>query len=335
MKVSVIIPCYNEQEYIYRCIDSICSGLQFVDYPYEIIVVDGGSADGTQGELSRAMADFPSAAIRAIDNPHRYQVHALNIGIEAATGHYIVRCDAHSIYPGGYIDRLVKLLESAGEDVGNVGTPHVSSPGADTAVARCISVAMTSPVAVGLSHRSLECKGPSEVDTLLFGAWNKSVLMKVGLFDTRFIRGQDLEHNLRLAAKGYKVVLHPGAPFIFFTRPTLPKLNLMIRQYAAAKVEIAAHTGSRPVVRGLIPLAFFALLAGLLFTPQYWALPAIYCLAILMYASWTAVARKSAEFLRLALVIPSMHINHAMGTAQGIWSTLLRRRGPKQWSGTR
>ncbi|WP_426269919.1 glycosyltransferase [Dyella kyungheensis] len=335
MKVSVIIPCYNEQGYIYRCVDSICSNLRLVDYPFEIIVVDGGSSDGTLSELERAASDFHRVTLRVLHNPHRYQVHALNIGIEAAAGHYIVRCDAHSIYPPGYIDRLVGLLELAEEDVGNVGTPHVSSPGADTAMARCISVAMTSPVAVGISHRSLVCKEPMQVDTLLFGAWKKSVLEKVGNFDTRFIRGQDLEHNLRLAANGYKAVLHPGAPFTFFTRPTLPKLNLMIRQYAAAKVEIAAHTRSRPVVRGLIPLAFFVSLIGLLFTPMHWVLPTTYGLAILVYSSWTAIARKSAELLRLALVIPSMHINHAMGTAQGIWSTLLRKRGPTKWSGTR
>ena len=57
-KVSIIIPCYNEEKYIVPCLDSIVAN----DYPkdlLEIIVVDGMSNDGTRAILSQYTEKYP------------------------------------------------------------------------------------------------------------------------------------------------------------------------------------------------------------------------------------------------------------------------------------
>ena len=45
MKLSIIIPCYNESLYISKCLDSLLDN-DFSD-EYEILIIDGGSTDGT------------------------------------------------------------------------------------------------------------------------------------------------------------------------------------------------------------------------------------------------------------------------------------------------
>jgi glycosyltransferase involved in cell wall biosynthesis len=335
MKVSVIVPCYNEERYIASCLESIVEGLAGVNYSYEILVVDGGSSDLTVAEIRRVATGHPIANIRVIDNLHRFQVHGLNLGIAEAAGEFIVRCDAHSVYPRGYVDRLVQLLGGSDERTGNVGTPHINRPGGDGAMARSIAHAMTSRIAVGISHRTIASDEAIEVDTLLFGAWRRSVLEKVGTFDSDFVRGQDLEHNLRLKGCGYKVVLHPGEPFVLFARPTLSKLAQMVRQYAAAKMEIAARTVGYQVRRSLIPAFFFIVMLLLLLTPAFWVLPAIYGLCIALFSTVSALKNKDLGMLALVVVVPCMHVSHALGTTSGWWSAHVMRRAPRQWSGTR
>lgn len=334
MKVSVLIPCYNEKNYIRACVESITGGLLAVDYLWEILVIDGGSTDGTLIELEDLIPQY-GGRVKLIYNPHKFQVHGLNLGIKSAQGDIIVRCDAHSRYPANYVPTLVELTERSAEDVGNVGTPHLGVPGADTAMARCISMAMSSKVAVGASHRSVSYDAPIEVDTLLFGAWKKDIFDKVGVFDTRFIRGQDLEHNLRLKSKGYKINLHPGTPFEFYTRPNLKKLSRMVYQYAACKIEIAAITSNTPPIRALVPLSFFTLMAILIFTPVWWVLPVVYSIVIIAYAVRSAFRQRTMDSLLLPIVIPSMHLSHAMGMLAGIVAMIRNDKSAKQWDGTR
>ena len=60
-KISVIVPAYNVEKYLRRCLDS----LVYQTYPYlEILVIDDGSTDGTRG----IMGDNISQRIKRRDN---------------------------------------------------------------------------------------------------------------------------------------------------------------------------------------------------------------------------------------------------------------------------
>ena len=92
--VSVVMPVYNESRYIEPCVESLLKQ----NYPLqqmEWIFVDGNSTDDTVQRLEKYQARYPEL-IRIKNNPHKIVPYAMNIGIAAAKGRYIVRLDAHA-----------------------------------------------------------------------------------------------------------------------------------------------------------------------------------------------------------------------------------------------
>ena len=93
--ISVIIPCRNERAFIDRAIESLLNQNTKGDR-IEVLVADGRSDDGTREVLDvRAQCD---PRLRVIDNPEKRTPSALKRLLDAASGTFIVRADAHSIY---------------------------------------------------------------------------------------------------------------------------------------------------------------------------------------------------------------------------------------------
>ena len=95
--ITVIIPCYNEEEGILKVLQKVPS---FVD---EIIVVDGGSTDHTERIARVAGADV-------IVEYQRGYGRAYKRGFERATGDIIVTCDGDATYPVEHISELLDYL---------------------------------------------------------------------------------------------------------------------------------------------------------------------------------------------------------------------------------
>ena len=109
--VSVIIPCRNEGSFIVPCLESIL----WNDYPpdeMEVLVADGGSSDGTRERIAELAQKYGN--LRMMENPDQIIPCALNRMLRAARGRYILRFDAHSLMPPGYIRQCVELLERTG-----------------------------------------------------------------------------------------------------------------------------------------------------------------------------------------------------------------------------
>ena len=88
-KISVIIPIYNVEDYLAKCIDSVLAQ-SFTDY--EIVLVDDGSTDGS-GEIAAAYA-AKHACIRLLTQENGGLGAARNTGIKVATGEYLLFVDS-------------------------------------------------------------------------------------------------------------------------------------------------------------------------------------------------------------------------------------------------
>lgn len=99
MKVSIVVPAYNEETLLPACLDSLLAQ----DYagPIEIIVVDNGSVDGTAA-IAR------SRGVRVVTEAERGYSRALVTGFAAATGAILASTDADTVVPPFWISRLVR-----------------------------------------------------------------------------------------------------------------------------------------------------------------------------------------------------------------------------------
>jgi len=271
--------------------------------------------------------------IKVHKNEQRLQVYALNAALNKVKGKYIIRCDAHSLYPEKYISTLVEYLQKSNDKIGNVGLQAVSMPGANTAQAEAVSIALKHPLGVGVSHRSIKIDQAKEVDTVLFGAWKREVFSDIGDFDDHFVRGQDYEHNKRLKHFGYKVLLLPGLQFKYYTRTSIVKLCKMVYQYAYAKTQIMKKYKELPSYRVVIPLIFLLGLILGICLPQLYYLYLFYMCIVLGVAFKNSRDMKTMFFLMLAF--PLMHISHGFGFLRGIIEQFVFQRSKIDWDSTR
>ncbi|SVC22487.1 uncharacterized protein METZ01_LOCUS275341, partial [marine metagenome] len=91
MKVSIIIPCRNEEAFIHDCVTSVLEFQNSDVIVQEILIIDGMSTDNTKKKIN----DFAGneQKLKVLQNPDMHQAAALNIGIRKATGNYILRLD--------------------------------------------------------------------------------------------------------------------------------------------------------------------------------------------------------------------------------------------------
>ena len=216
--VSILIPCRNEEKFVENCLKSVLSfkGLEIIDY--EVLVIDGMSIDHTKEIIQTIITQFPASEINIIDNPKKIQSAALNIGINRAKGDFILRLDAHSVYPQDY---LIKLLEtSLHTNADNVGGIINTYPFDNSYSARLVQALTTHKFGVGNSGFRVGAK-EGLVDTVPYGFFRKEIFKKVGFFDERLVRAQDYEFNCRIRASGGKVWINPAIQLQYFNQPDL------------------------------------------------------------------------------------------------------------------
>jgi len=104
MKVSVVIPTFNNEDTIAATVESALT--QRFDGEFEVIVVNDGSTDGT-----RAVLEKFGDRIRVIDQENRGVSPARNAGIAAASGEYIALLDGDDTWTGDKLAKTVPVLD--------------------------------------------------------------------------------------------------------------------------------------------------------------------------------------------------------------------------------
>lgn len=101
--ISIIIPCYNEEKNIKKCIYSI-SKANYPKTKLEVIVIDDGSIDNTRKILSKS-------GIKLINSEHVGKSAALNLGVNKARYDFILALDADTTIDKNFIKNIVKPFE--------------------------------------------------------------------------------------------------------------------------------------------------------------------------------------------------------------------------------
>jgi peptidoglycan/xylan/chitin deacetylase (PgdA/CDA1 family)/glycosyltransferase involved in cell wall biosynthesis len=117
----VVVPAYNEERLIGRCLDSLAA--QDFPGPFEVLVVDNGSTDGT-ADAARARG------VRVLHEPRKGVCFARQTGTLAAAGEYVANLDADSYAEPDWLRRVVADLDAGPEVVAVAGTvDYLDAPG--------------------------------------------------------------------------------------------------------------------------------------------------------------------------------------------------------------
>lgn len=338
-KVTIIIPCFQEEKYIGKCLDSLLKGDYDLDESEsEILVIDGKSTDKTQEIVLEYQKNHPF--IKLVINEKRFAPFALNKGISIANGQIIIRIDAHCIYPPNYVCDLVFYQDQTNS--GNIGGCWDTFPGSDTKTAKAIQLVMNHPLGMsGGTYRTLKGKSPLEVDTVPFGCWDKEIFNEIGNFDENFLRDQDFEHNVRIRKAGKKIILLPWLRIKYFARDTFIKAWKMFYQYGYWRPLLNKKHNQITNTRQLIPAIW---VLGLLFTSliaplnsittviwiSYLLLWLVPVLAVSFYQSVNNKSISLIPYLIWSFFI--VHFSYGIGYLKGFFDVFLIRKEPNKFS---
>jgi succinoglycan biosynthesis protein ExoA len=323
-KVSIIVPCYNEQSTIF----SMLKAFHLQTFPraeMEVVIADGMSTDGTRAAINAFQREFPDLEVRVVDNTNRFIPAGVNRAIEASRGEIIVRFDGHSQpYPDYVANCIAAHLAGLGDNVGGVWEIR---PSAETWMAESIAVAAAHPLGVG-DALYRHTRHAAEVDTVPFGSFRRTLIERVGYFDESLLTNEDYEFNARIRKHGGKIWLDPSIRSVYFARSTLVELIRQYWRYGFWKWHMLRRYPDTLRWRQALPPLFVLSLIGLAVLSIFIPLVRLLLLAelllyvsILIFAGLRAAIQHGKAYLvfSLPLSIFAMHVSWGSGL---LWSML-------------
>ena len=322
-KIIIAIPALNEEKYIKACLTSVLDFIIPKNVVHEIWVWDGGSTDHTVSIVKQLQTR--SNLIQLYSNAMKTQAHAMNLTISKAEPDWIMRLDAHSIYPPNYLIDLYQVAqETNAGNVGGVWEIQKQSDGYLDLMAFCL---ITHPFGVGNSQfRSGD--SPGKVDTVPYGFFKYEVFKKIGNFDERLVRAQDYEFNQRMIHNGYTIWLHPKVRIKYFPKNNviqlLKKYFFLEAPYNAYMWMVAPYTFSlRHSITslfsiGLIGGGILSIYFPFIFKFYSGVLLIYLCLGLLSSIQLAWKYKRILLILFMPFIFFVFHLGHGLGVIKGL-----------------
>lgn len=307
---TVLVPARNEEARIEACLRSLRNqSLRDI----EIVIADGMSIDATRRLVLQHVAE--DDRIRLVDNPKRITPHALNVGLEAARGEYLVRVDAHSTVHRDYVERAVELLRTG--PWGGVGGRKVAV--ADTPTGRAICAALSSRVGVGgSSYHWLQ--DAQEADHVPFGAYAVSTLRGLGGWDPNLLVNQDFELDFRLRRTGLHLLLDPSLEIHWQVPESIHGLARQYFRYGRGKLQVLRKHPRSAKLRHLAPPLLVLMLTSVPALRargfRRWWVPAVAYTSLLLAGGTVAARGRSGSgcaVLQIPCALAAMHVCWGVG----------------------
>jgi glycosyltransferase involved in cell wall biosynthesis len=204
MDISVIIPVYNAEKYLVRCLDSIFN--QQFSGVYEVIAVDDGSTDNSL-QILQAYQKKEQRLIVIAHNANKKQSIARSSGMKVSRGNYIMHVDSDDWLLPDAFEKLFRKCKETNADV-VVFNFIIKERGGKTRLANWIK-------------KELLTDNKLKVQKYFFGAtWNKIVKRelvknmisgKIGVNTT-----EDLLYAIEILLRAEKICLIPESYYVYF-----------------------------------------------------------------------------------------------------------------------
>jgi succinoglycan biosynthesis protein ExoA len=320
--VSVVMPARNEERYLAESVGRVLD--QDYEGDLELVVAVGPSTDRTR-QLAGALA-AADGRVTVVDNPTGQIPAALNRALTASRHPVVVRVDARSLLPEGYITTAVRTLRDTG--AANVG--GIMAAEGVTEFQRAVAWAMTSPLGVGsASNHTGGSSGPAA--TAYLGVFRRAAIEQAGGFNERFEIAEDWELNHRIRQSGGLVWFQPELTVTYRPRATVRELAVQYFRYGRWRRAVCRQHPGTINLRYLAPpvaaaaigtglLAGLAGLAGRVLGARGW--PALLASGLVMPAGYAAAI--AADAVRARRDLPrrvAARLPVALGTMHLCWGT--------------
>lgn len=271
--VSIIVPTYNEEERIDRCLKSI-NDLNYPKEKMEIIVVDDGSQDNTV-DIAR------KSGVSILRQQHLGCAIARNRGVELAKGKIIAFIDADDACKEEWLIETVPYLKD--KQIGAVGCSHdlLNAEKRDFVI---------------ISHKE-KCfryiMSPDRTDHIGTSGCviKKKVFLEVGGFNPEFLAAEDTELSHKIRKEGYEIILVKKS-LISVTYPnrlsryffTQIRNSAFLVYFISTNVERASgnkYSGLHDYVQSIFPTVFILSLLGGLYVISLTILLLIFSLILI------------------------------------------------------
>lgn len=237
MKISVIIPSYNEKEFLENCIQSLGSQT-YSDF--EIVVVDDGSTDGTSQVLENLKNTLPE--FKYFIQKHLGAGMARNLGVKNSFGKILLFVDADMIFEENFLEKLTEPIRNEASKGTFSKEEFVSNW--DNVWARCWNINQ------GWEEKRRHPKNYPNTQPV-FRAILKSEFEKVGGFD----KGGYMDDWSLSKKLGYLATNAPGAVFYHKNPETLVEVFTHSKWVAKRKYKFGFLGDVYALVRSSFPIS--------------------------------------------------------------------------------
>jgi cellulose synthase/poly-beta-1,6-N-acetylglucosamine synthase-like glycosyltransferase len=198
LKVSIIVPAYNAEKTIQRCLDSLLSQTFSKEY-FEIIVVDDGSLDNTQ----RIIKEGYKGKVLYIKQENKGPAAARNKGVKYAKGPIVVFTDSDCELEKNWLEEMIFPFQN--KEIGGVQGAYKTKQ--KSIVAKFVQYE--------IEERYKKMSSQKYIDFLstYSAAYRRELFLRQGGFneDYPIASGEDTDFSFRLAKKGIKFLFNPKA----------------------------------------------------------------------------------------------------------------------------
>jgi len=255
-QISVIIPIYNQEKFISRCLDSV----EEQDYPkdnIEIIIVDDGSTDNSINIASKY-------GVKIICQDHKGPGAARNKGVEEASSNIIAFLDSDDIAYTTWLKESIYYLNiHKNENFAAVGCSHnlLNSENDFIKLAWLEHLFRYTHIAETVSH--LGTSG---------SLFKKSTIIEVGGFDISLRTAEDMDLSTKILNAGYKLHLittplikvgYANDLFQYYRKQILNVAYMVVFYFKknGMRSRKSSYSGNTEYIQGLLPLLFISISA--------------------------------------------------------------------------
>jgi succinoglycan biosynthesis protein ExoA len=319
--ITVVIPALNEAAHIGGLLRQLLA--EAPEGLAEIIVADGGSDDGTQDIVRDVAADEPR--VKLLHNAARFQSAGVNLAAAQADrrSDILIRLDAHSGYPPGFVTDLAETLRRMEAD-SVVVRLRTRATGC---FQKAVSAVSNSGWGTGGSlHR---VGGASRwIDHGHHAAFTMASFTGNGGYDPSFRANEDAEYDVRLRRRKGRIWFASNLEVDYYPRRSLRLLAKQYYNYGFGRARNFLKNRERLKLRHLAaPTLTVAIALAVIASPIKPAtllLVAAYLLAAFLIGISFATSRRDACLLLAVLALPCMHLSWGSGFLAAMAKGLLR-----------